>query len=621
MKTHPISGELRIKVLKALDSFAWFRGVEKEYMESIADLGELASYEDGEVVIKVGQPADCFYLLLKGSVSVEVEKEGGTAEVGRLKAPFMFGEVALLLGKTRTATLVAAEQVLVVKISSAAFHKSFDSIPSFRLSVARALASRLDNLTEMALPSAGPNIPKPKPEVLALLPPPFIQRHRVLPLAVEGSTLTIGFVDEPGPQVLAGVHQHVPGLEINPVRITTRDYDEIMSSRVGFVEWRSSARKGAGARGEGKAKPSPRLMSLIERVVAEGASDLHLSPRRRPHWRIDGDIKDIEDSAPLGETEAFQLLEPFLEQRHKDEFAQLNDVDFGCELEGLGRFRVNMFKNRLGIGAALRQIPFQILSLETLGLPPVLKSFCDHPNGLVIVTGATGSGKSTTLAAMIDYINNTRPSHIVTLEDPIEFVHKEQRCLIDQREIGGHAHSYGRGLRACLREDPDIVLVGEMRDLETVQLVLEMANTGHLVFTTLHTNSAALTIERMADMFPADQQNQVRTTLADVLRGVVSQLLCKRKAGGRIAATEVLVGSLAVSNIVRENKLNQLINIMQVAGKEGNCLMSQCLANFVLQRKITFEEAMSNAIDKKDVATRLGRTWPPVEQPAAPSKK
>jgi pilus retraction protein PilT len=620
MKSHPITPQLREKIIHGLERSSWFKDVEKENLAKIADLGELASFEDGEVVLRVGDPADSFFMLLKGSVTVEVEKDGGTAEVGRLKAPFLFGEVGLLLGKPRTATLVAAEQVFVLRISSESFRTAFDAVPSFRLSVARALASRLESATEMALPMAGPDIPKPKPEVLALLPPPFIQRHRVLPLAVEGSVLTVGFVDEPGPQVLAGVHQHAPGLEINPVRITTRHYDDIMSTRVAAVEWRSSARKGPGARGAGKAKASQRLQGLIERVVAEGASDLHLSPRRCPHWRIDGDIKAIVDAEPLGETEAYDLLEPFLEQRHKDEFASQNDIDFACELEGMGRFRVNLFKSRLGIGAALRGIPYQIQSLETLGLPPVLKSFCDHPNGLVIVTGATGSGKSTTLAAMMDHINSTRPSHIVTLEDPIEFVHKEQMCLIDQREIGGHAHSYARGLRACLREDPDIVLVGEMRDLDTMQLVLEMANTGHLVFTTVHTNSAVSTIERMADMFPANQQAQVRSTLADTLRGVVSQQLCKRKAGGRIAATEVLVGGLAVSNIIRENKLNQLFNVMQTGGKEGNCMMSQCLANFVLQRKITFEEAMQGAIDKKDVATRLGRTWPPVEPTAAVKK-
>jgi twitching motility protein PilT len=258
--------------------------------------------------------------------------------------------------------------------------------------------------------------------------------------------------------------------------------------------------------------------------------------------------------------------------------------------------------------------------METLGLPHVLKSFCDNPNGLVIVTGPTGSGKSTTLASMIDYINKTRPAHIVTLEDPIEFVHQENMCLIDQREVGGHAHSFARGLRACLREDPDIVLVGEMRDMETVSLVLEMANTGHLVFTTLHTNTAVSTIERIADLFPAEQQNQVRTSLADTLRGVVSQILCKRKAGGRIAATEVLVGSLACSNIIRENKLNQLFNVMQVGGKDGNCLLNARLAQMVLERKITFEEAMGNSLDKKDLATRLGRTWPPPEQPGQPKR-
>jgi twitching motility protein PilT len=539
--------------------------------------------------------------------------------MGRLKAPFTFGEIGLLLSKPRTATLIAAEQVLVLKISSEAFQKSFDTIPSFRLSVARSLASRLESMTEMVLPQSAPELPKPKPEVLALLPLPFIQRHRVLPLALEGDLLTVGFVGEPTPQVLAGVRQHAPGLDLNPVRITAKVYDDILSTRVAAEEWRtaSAARSIKGP----SAKLPPRLLNLLERVVAEGASDLHLSPGRSPRWRIDGDIKTIEDAAPLTEDEAYELLEPVLEARHKDEFEKLSDVDFACEVEGVGRFRVNMFRSRMGIGAAMRQIPVQILTMETLGLPMVLKSFCEQPNGLVIVTGPTGSGKSTTLASMIDYINASRPCHVVTLEDPIEFVHQEHICLIDQREVGGHAHSFARGLRACLREDPDIVLVGEMRDLETVSLVLEIANTGHLVFTTLHTNTAVSTIERVADLFPAEQQNQVRTTLADTLRGVVSQILCKRKAGGRIAATEILVGSLACSNIIRENKLNQLFNIMQVGSKEGNCLLNARLAQFVLERKITFEEALSNSLDKKDLANRLGRTWPPVDQQQQPAKK
>jgi twitching motility protein PilT len=247
------------------------------------------------------------------------------------------------------------------------------------------------------------------------------------------------------------------------------------------------------------------------------------------------------------------------------------------------------------------------MSLEKLGLPPVLKTFCTQPKGLVLVTGPTGSGKSTTLAAMIDYINRMQRCHIVTIEDPIEFVHEEDQCLINQREIGSHVKSFERGLRAALREDPDVVLLGELREKEAATLALEIANTGHLVFSTVHTNSAISTVERIIDMFPPDAQPQARSSLADNMRGVISQTLCKGRTGGRVAAVEVLVGSVAVANLIREDKPSQLQNIMQVGGKEGNRLLNDDLARLVRDRKVLYEEAQTKTIDRKDLARRLGK--------------
>jgi twitching motility protein PilT len=300
-----------------------------------------------------------------------------------------------------------------------------------------------------------------------------------------------------------------------------------------------------------------------------------------------------------------------MEQRHLEEFDSQRDVDLGYTLEGLGRFRINMYRSYHGIGAAFRVIPSQILSVEQLGLPSVIKNLCLQPKGLVVVTGPTGSGKSTTLAAMIDFINRTKKVHIVTLEDPIEFVHADHLSMVNQREIGGHAVSFARGLRAALREDPDIVLVGEMRDRETAALALEVANTGHLVFTTLHTNSAISTVERIVEMFPSEVQAQVRAALSDVLRAVVSQTLCKRRGGGRVAALEILVGGVAVANVIREGKTAQLQNLMQSGGKEGNILLNQYLARLVKDRKVLKEEALEKAVDKKDLTLRLSKLMAP----------
>ena len=263
------------------------------------------------------------------------------------------------------------------------------------------------------------------------------------------------------------------------------------------------------------------------------------------------------------------------------------------------------------MGAVFRLIPSQILSVQQLGLPSVLLKLASLPKGLVLVTGPTGSGKSTTLAAMIDYINKTRSEHIITLEDPIEFVHKSRKCLVNQREIGPHTDSFSRALRAALRQDPDIVLVGELRDLETIQLAIEVANTGHLVFGTLHTATAITTVDRMVDMFPANQQNQIRSTLSEVLQGVVSQTLLKKEGGGRVAAIEVLVVNNAVANLIRESKTSQVATIMQTGKARGNCMLNDSLADLVQRKEVTYEEALSRSMDKSDLARRLNKTFNP----------
>jgi twitching motility protein PilT len=443
-----------------------------------------------------------------------------------------------------------------------------------------------------------------------MLPWSFIERHRVLPIEATGNVLRAGFVDDPTPKVLTAVRQLLPSMELEPVRISRGMFERFLASRSGLEAWQEEEEPGELPAAK-VVEPPARLKSLLERMVAEGASDLHLLPGRQPTWRIDGDIQTIEDAAVVGESEVYDLLRPVMEQRHLEEFDSQRDVDLGYTLEGLGRFRINMYRSYHGIGAAFRVIPSQILSVEQLGLPSVIKNLCLQPKGLVVVTGPTGSGKSTTLAAMIDFINRTKKVHIVTLEDPIEFVHADHLSMVNQREIGGHAVSFARGLRAALREDPDIVLVGEMRDRETAALALEVANTGHLVFTTLHTNSAISTVERIVEMFPSEVQAQVRAALSDVLRAVVSQTLCKRRGGGRVAALEILVGGVAVANVIREGKTAQLQNLMQSGGKEGNILLNQYLARLVKDRKVLKEEALEKAVDKKDLTLRLSKLMAP----------
>jgi len=286
-------------------------------------------------------------------------------------------------------------------------------------------------------------------------------------------------------------------------------------------------------------------------------------------------------------------------------FLKTHDVDCAYAIEGLARFRINLFRDHRGVCAVLRQIPCKIMSFEQLGLPPVVAEFCNVPKGLVLVTGPTGSGKSTTLAAMVDHINRSHAAHIITLEDPIEFVHESQRSLVNQREIGAHTAGFHAALRAALREDPDVVLVGELRDHETIALALEIANTGHLVFATLHTSTAVGSIERILGVFPSDEQPLIRTILADVLQGVVSQTLCRRVGGGRVAALEILVGNHAVSNLVREGKTHQIQNIMAAGKGKGNILLNDALASLVKKGAVDRKEALDKAVDKAGLTQYL----------------
>jgi twitching motility protein PilT len=353
---------------------------------------------------------------------------------------------------------------------------------------------------------------------------------------------------------------------------------------------------------------TPPIDALFHAMTAGGASDLHLSVDSPPIVRKDGRLQPLDPAAaPLTITDMASLLKPIMPEKNRSEFDARHDTDFAYEITGLARFRANVFADRKGPGAVFRVIPSKILTAEQLGLSPHILALCQLNKGLVLVTGPTGSGKSTTLCAMIDHINQTRHDHIITIEDPIEFVHPNRSCLINQREIRTHTDSFRDALRAALREDPDIILVGELRDLETVAIAIETAETGHLVFGTLHTTTAASTIDRVIDQFPADRQAQIRIMLSESLRGVIAQNLCRKIGGGRVAALEVLIVNQAISNLIREGKTFQIPSMMQVGKAVGMVALNDALLDLVAKKLVAPDEAYAKAVDKPAFESALKR--------------
>ncbi|HEX7502256.1 MAG TPA: type IV pilus twitching motility protein PilT [Acidobacteriota bacterium] len=368
----------------------------------------------------------------------------------------------------------------------------------------------------------------------------------------------------------------------------------------------SQKQVGAGKIREITAVPEvPTLNGLLGLMVEKKASDLHLSTGCPPYLRVDGEIEVIAGQSHVTEAWLKTQIEAIMPERNRSEFAGSQDTDFAYEIVGLARFRVNVLRDQRGLGAVLRCIPSRIVPAAELNIPKVVLDLCSMPKGLILVTGPTGSGKSTTLAALVDHINSTRAGHIITIEDPVEFIHPNKRSLVNQREVGTHTASFKKSLRAALREDPDVILVGEMRDLETIAIAVEMAVTGHLVLGTLHTSTACGTVDRIIDQFPSDQQNQIRTMLADALVGVVSQMLCRKKEGGRAAAYEVMVVNVAVANLIREGKTFQIPAMMQTGKSFGMRMMNDCLNELVEKGTVTVEEALAKAIDKESLRARL----------------
>ena len=336
------------------------------------------------------------------------------------------------------------------------------------------------------------------------------------------------------------------------------------------------------------------ITELLAFSAKQGASDLHLSAGLPPMIRVDGDVRRI-NLPPMEHKEVHGLIYDIMNDKQRKDYEEFLETDFSFEVPGVARFRVNAFNQNRGAGAVFRTIPSKVLTMEDLGMGQVFKDVSSVPRGLVLVTGPTGSGKSTTLAAMIDYINDTRYEHVLTIEDPIEFVHESKKCLVNQREVHRDTLGFNEALRSALREDPDIILVGELRDLETIRLALTAAETGHLVFGTLHTTSAAKTIDRVVDVFPAEEKSMVRSMLSESLQAVISQTLMKKMGGGRIAAHEIMIGTAAIRNLIREDKIAQMYSSIQTGGSLGMQTLDQCLERLLQKGLISRDAARSKA--------------------------
>jgi len=359
----------------------------------------------------------------------------------------------------------------------------------------------------------------------------------------------------------------------------------------------------------------PSLQQLLKIMIEKGASDLHITVGAPPTIRVDGQLIPL-NMPPLTAVETKQLCYSILTDAQKHKFEEENELDASFGVKGLSRFRCNIFMQRGAVAGVFRAIPYQVKSFEELGLPPIVEQLAEKTRGLILVTGPTGSGKSTTLAAIIDKINRERPVHIISIEDPIEFLHPHKRGLVNQREVGSDTHNFHRALKSILRQDPDVVLIGEMRDRETIETALTISETGHVCLATLHTNSAVQTINRILDVFPANQQPQIRAQLSFVLEGIISQLLLPRARGpGRVLAYEILIPNAAIRNLIREDKIHQIYSQMQVGqAKFGMVTLNQCLADLVRKNLITAEEAMLHSSDPEEL-TNLFQKYG-IRQPA-----
>jgi len=436
------------------------------------------------------------------------------------------------------------------------------------------------------------------------VPVDVARRHSAVGVGFEGHKLVVAFADLSDDDAVAAVGA-ATGYEIIPAVADSAELhhavDAVYGTAAGSQMGDTTARVLQGAPGEATAGDLG-LNDLLERVLQSGGSDLHLAAGQHPTIRLHGELVPLTDTPVLNGSQVRQMIYSIITQKQRERFENDLELDASYSIPGRSRFRLNVFLQRDSVGAVMRVIPFEILEFERLGVPEAVKSFASLPRGLILVTGPTGSGKSTTMASLIDIINRERPLHIMTVEDPIEFLHRHKRSLVNQREVGEDTHSFAAALKHVLRQDPDVILVGEMRDLETIATALTAAETGHLVFATLHTQDAPQSIDRVIDVFPAHQQQQIRVQIASSLQGIVTQqLLPTADRAGRVVACEVLVATPAIRNLIREGKVHQIYSMMQAGGKHGMVTMDQSLAKLVLSGRISLETAMERCANEPDL--------------------
>lgn len=597
MKIEAVSGALQHVLRETLQQCGLFSGLAESSLNGVIELaGDLHVYEDGELIIECGSAPDFFLVIVAGEASIKVGELPNLIEVARSGPGQILGEMAMILNEPHAASIYALGGVRAMCFTADIFYNKLLLIHEVDVALMKVLGEKLKQTAQHPSYQSGKEeLPIPELALLRLLPIEFMQRHRLTPIKRKGNVLLIGYSDVANQALLNSVARLLPGMELRPVYIDPEYFNRIMRSYAGeMVRLGNSGSSG-----------TKHIDDLLRRLVEEGGSDLHLSAGQKPRWRINGEILEIDGPGRLGPEEVLDLLKPVARADVIESFAKSSDEDFAYSMGNNCRFRINLLRDHNGVCAVFRHIPSAILSLEALNMPAVLQKFCDQPKGLVLVTGPTGSGKSTTLAAMIDWINQRRKCHILTIEDPIEFLHQSQLALINQREVGMHTKSFARALRAGLREDPDVVLVGEMRDNETIAMAIETANTGHLVFATLHTSTATSTIDRIVDNFPGEMQGQIRTSLADNLIGVVCQSLCRRIVGGRVPALEIMVIDHAMSNLIRTAKTHMLPTSMLTAQANGNRLLNDDLARLVFNGLISPQEAMSKTRDKAELDKKL----------------
>ncbi|HSH60176.1 MAG TPA: PilT/PilU family type 4a pilus ATPase [Acidimicrobiales bacterium] len=498
-----------------------------------------------------------------------------------------------------------------------------EGIPFSKLLVAEELVGEKDLVAAMAA-QAGIRFvdfdqTAVNPTLDRLVPTDLARRYLAVAVDVEGSDLLVAMADPTDRSALEAV-EHGTGWTIRPALSVRDELQQVVAAMYGRGEPSTNGDLGvttADSHGDGEYAPSAgmpmdletelHINDLLIRVIELGGSDLHLTVGVHPSVRIHGDIQPLTEFPVMNGSEIRRMIYAILTQKQRERFEEELELDTSHSVPGMGRFRVNIFLQRDSMGSVMRVIPFQVVPFDQLGLPDSVLQFAQLPRGLVLVTGPTGSGKSTTLASLIDVINATRHQHIMTVEDPIEFLHDHKVALINQREVGEDTQTFAKALKHVLRQDPDVILVGEMRDLETISTALTAAETGHLVFATLHTQDAPQSVDRVIDVFPSHQQQQVRVQLASSLQGVVTQQLVPITSGrGRVVSAEVLVATPAVRNLIREGKTHQIYSAMQAGGKYGMQTMDMSLATLVKAGKISMELALEKCANEQDMRRLIG---------------